>query len=140
MSNIRTRALACRDAAPAIATLDADARRALLRDMAAAVDAHAAAILDANAKDMAGAADKGVQGAMLDRLKLDATRVAAIAKTEPDPAKQIEALYLSTLSRPPEPSEVETCLAYLKDAASPEKGLQGVMWSLLNTREFLLQH
>jgi glutamate-5-semialdehyde dehydrogenase len=79
MSDIRTRALACRDAAPAIATLDADARRALLRDMAAAVDAHAAAILEANAKDMAGAADKGVQGAMLDRLKLDATRVAAIA-------------------------------------------------------------
>ena len=79
MSNIRTRALACRDAAPAIAMLDAEARRALLRDMAAAVDAHAAAILDANAKDMAGAADKGVQGAMLDRLKLDAGRVAAIA-------------------------------------------------------------
>ncbi|WP_017462828.1 glutamate-5-semialdehyde dehydrogenase [Dyella ginsengisoli] len=79
MSNIRTRALACRDAAPAIAMLDAEARRALLRDMAAAVDAHAAAILDANAKDMAGAADKGVQGAMLDRLKLDPGRVAAIA-------------------------------------------------------------
>ncbi|MGN6384293.1 MAG: glutamate-5-semialdehyde dehydrogenase [Dyella sp.] len=79
MSDIRTRALACRDAAPAIAMLDAEARRALLRDMAAAVDAHAEAILAANAKDMAGAADKGVQGAMLDRLKLDATRVAAIA-------------------------------------------------------------
>ncbi|WP_431636330.1 glutamate-5-semialdehyde dehydrogenase [Dyella sp. KULCS107] len=79
MSDIRTRALACRDAAPAIAMLDAEARRALLRDMAAAVDAHAEAILAANAKDMAVAADKGVQGAMLDRLKLDATRVAAIA-------------------------------------------------------------
>jgi glutamate-5-semialdehyde dehydrogenase len=81
MSDIRTRALGCRDAAPAIAMLDAEARRALLRDMAAAVDAHAAAILAANAKDMAGAADKGVQGAMLDRLKLDAGRVAAIANT-----------------------------------------------------------
>lgn len=79
MSDIRIRALACRDAAPAIAMLDAEARRALLRDMAAAVDAHAEAILAANAKDMAGAADKGVQGAMLDRLKLDAGRVAAIA-------------------------------------------------------------
>jgi glutamate-5-semialdehyde dehydrogenase len=79
MSDIRTRALACRDAAPAIAMLDADARRTLLRDMAAAVDAHAVAILAANAKDMAGAAGKGVQGAMLDRLKLDAGRVAAIA-------------------------------------------------------------
>jgi len=79
MSDIRTRALACRDATPAIATLDADARNALLRDMAAAIDAHTDAILAANAKDMAGAADKGVQGAMLDRLRLDAGRVAAIA-------------------------------------------------------------
>lgn len=79
MSDIRTRALACRDATPAIATLDADARNALLRDMAAAIDAHTDTILAANAKDMAGAADKGVQGAMLDRLRLDADRVAAIA-------------------------------------------------------------
>ena len=79
MSDIRTRALACRDATPAIATLDADARNALLRDMAAAIDAQTDAILAANAKDMAGAADKGVQGAMLDRLRLDAGRVAAIA-------------------------------------------------------------
>lgn len=79
MSDIRTRALACRDATPAIATLDADARNALLRDMAAAIDAHTDDILAANAKDMAGAADKGVQGAMLDRLRLDADRVAAIA-------------------------------------------------------------
>lgn len=79
MSDIRTRALACRDATPAIATLEADARNALLRDMAAAIDAHTDTILAANAKDMAGAADKGVQGAMLDRLRLDADRVAAIA-------------------------------------------------------------
>ena len=79
MSDIRTQALACRDAAPAIAGLDSAARRALLLDMAAAVDAHAGRILEANARDMAQAAEKGVQGAMLDRLRLDAERVAAIA-------------------------------------------------------------
>ena len=36
--------------------------------------------------------------------------------------------------------EIRVCLQYLEKAESPEKGLQGVMWSLLNTREFLLQH
>ena len=79
MSDIRTQALACRDAAPAIAGLDSEARRALLLDMGKAVEAHADAILEANAKDMAQAAEKGAQGAMLDRLKLDPARVAAIA-------------------------------------------------------------
>lgn len=79
MSDIRTQALACRDAAPAMAGLDGEARRALLLDMGKAVDAHTDAILEANAKDMASAAEKGVQGAMLDRLRLDADRVKAIA-------------------------------------------------------------
>ena len=36
--------------------------------------------------------------------------------------------------------EKQACLKYLQKAETPEKGLQGVMWSLLNTREFLLQH
>ena len=29
---------------------------------------------------------------------------------------------------------------YLKESTSPAKGLQGILWSLLNTREFVLQH
>jgi glutamate-5-semialdehyde dehydrogenase len=37
-------------------------------------------VLAANAQDMQHAVDKGVQGAMLDRLRLDETRVAAIAQ------------------------------------------------------------
>jgi glutamate-5-semialdehyde dehydrogenase len=79
MSEIRSLALACRDAAPAIAALDAAAKAALLRDMAAALEARRADILAANARDMAQAAAKGVQGAMLDRLRLDEARVAGIA-------------------------------------------------------------
>jgi hypothetical protein len=54
--------------------------------------------------------------------------------------KRIEALYLWTLSRPPEKEELETCAKYVKEASSPERGLQDVLWSLLNTREFLLNH
>lgn len=79
MSTIREQALACRDAAQVVAALGSDAKRALLRDMADALEARSADVLRANARDMQAAADKGVQGAMLDRLRLDEARVAGIA-------------------------------------------------------------
>ncbi|MDO1527985.1 glutamate-5-semialdehyde dehydrogenase [Fulvimonas sp. R45] len=79
MSDIRTQALACRDAVPMIAALDSADKGALLRDMAAALEARCADVLAANARDMEQAAAKGVQGAMLDRLRLDEARVAGIA-------------------------------------------------------------
>ncbi|KRA35877.1 gamma-glutamyl phosphate reductase [Rhodanobacter sp. Root627] len=95
MSDIRTQALACRDAATAIAALDNTARRLLLLDMAQAIDSQTDTILAANEKDMAQAAAKGVQGAMLDRLRLDGGRVATIANAVrevadlPDPVGQV---------------------------------------------------
>ncbi|MGS0996880.1 glutamate-5-semialdehyde dehydrogenase [Rhodanobacter sp. UC4451_H18] len=79
MSTIREQALACRDAAQVVAALDTGTKRALLRDMAAALEAQSAAVLAANAEDVQQAAAKGVQGAMLDRLRLDQARVAGIA-------------------------------------------------------------
>jgi glutamate-5-semialdehyde dehydrogenase len=79
MSSLRTQALACREAARSIAALDTTAKRRLLNDMASALESQVDAVLRANAEDMRLAADKGVQGAMLDRLKLDESRVQAIA-------------------------------------------------------------
>jgi glutamate-5-semialdehyde dehydrogenase len=79
MSTIMEQALACRDAAQVVAALGSDAKRALLRDMADALEARSADVLRANARDMQAAADKGVQGAMLDRLRLDEVRIAGIA-------------------------------------------------------------
>ncbi|KAA0070227.1 glutamate-5-semialdehyde dehydrogenase [Rhodanobacter sp. T12-5] len=79
MSTIREQALACRDAARVVVALGSEAKRALLRDMAAALEAQSVAVLAANVEDMRQAAAKGVQGAMLDRLRLDEARVAGIA-------------------------------------------------------------
>jgi hypothetical protein len=67
-------------------------------------------------------------------------RVARLMKDVADDGKRVEELFLATLSRPPTDTEREACRKYLKAAGSPEKGLQGVLWGLLNTREFLLQH
>ena len=79
MSSIRIQALACRDASRHIAALDTAAKQHLLRDMANALESQVDAVLEANAEDMRLAIEKGVQGAMLDRLKLDVPRVQAIA-------------------------------------------------------------
>ncbi len=79
MSTVREQALACREAARAIAALDGAAKRKLLHAMAGALEAQADAVLGANAQDMQQAVAKGVQGALLDRLRLDAPRVQAIA-------------------------------------------------------------
>jgi glutamate-5-semialdehyde dehydrogenase len=90
-SSLRDKALACRDAAAIIAGLDTESKRALLHAMADALAADEAAVLDANAKDMETARSNGTTDAMLDRLRLDAARVAGIAAairevaTLPDP-------------------------------------------------------
>ncbi len=67
-------------------------------------------------------------------------RIAVILKQEPDNARRIEEVFLWTLCRPPTTAEQRACLEYVQHAASAAAGLRGVMWSLLNTREFLLQH
>jgi hypothetical protein len=66
--------------------------------------------------------------------------VARVAKEIGDENGRIEELFLSTLSRLPNETERQACLRYVKEAPSAEKGLQGVMWGLINTREFLVQH
>ena len=44
------------------------------------------------------------------------------------------------LDRLPTPGEQQACLKYLEQSPSALVGLQGVLWSLINTREFILQH
>src|SRR4051812_10626617 len=89
--SLRERALACRDAAAVIAGLGTDAKRRLLGAMACALDADTTAVLEANTQDMDAARANGTSAAMLDRLRLNEGRVAAIANairevaTLPDP-------------------------------------------------------
>ena len=67
-------------------------------------------------------------------------RVAQVVQQTADADERVRLLYLSTLSRLPDEAELKTCREHLAAAESPDKGLQAVLWSLLNTREFLLQH
>ena len=77
--SMRELALAAREAGIAIAGLPTAAKRAALRAMAAALERDAAAILDANAHDVAAAVAAGRNAALVDRLRLDPARLAAVA-------------------------------------------------------------
>ena len=68
-----------RAAARALAASSTEARRRALKAAAAAIRRGEAAILEANARDMAAARASGLSGALLDRLALDPGRVEAMA-------------------------------------------------------------
>jgi glutamate-5-semialdehyde dehydrogenase len=63
-----------------LAKLTTGEKNACLLAMATALEQNAAALKQANALDMEAAAKSGLSSAMLDRLKLDDKRIAAIAK------------------------------------------------------------
>ncbi|MFP6879956.1 MAG: glutamate-5-semialdehyde dehydrogenase [Roseibacillus sp.] len=68
-----------RQAAHALAVLSTEQKNAILRAMAAELRARSAEILEANAKDLAVGEANGLSKAMLDRLRLDETRMEAVA-------------------------------------------------------------
>jgi len=68
-----------RSAATVLATTSGEQRNAALAAAASALRKRAADIIAANAKDMTAAEERGLSGAMLDRLMLDDDRVEAMA-------------------------------------------------------------
>lgn len=92
---VRSLAVRAREAAQAVAALDGAQRAGLIEAMAGAVDAGRAAILAANAQDLARAEAAGTGGALLDRLRLDDARIDGIVRALrevaalPDPVGQV---------------------------------------------------
>ncbi|MEO7432152.1 MAG: glutamate-5-semialdehyde dehydrogenase [Dokdonella sp.] len=78
-TSMRELALAARAAGVTIAALSTSEKRDALRAMAAALDAQADAILAANQIDVAAARGSGRREALVDRLLLDAERLANVA-------------------------------------------------------------
>ena len=75
---IRRCAEASRAAARRLAATDAATRHAALEAIARALEARQTDVLDANARDLDAAAKAGLSAAMQDRLRLDASRYAAL--------------------------------------------------------------
>jgi len=93
--DIKTQALACREASQTLAQLSSADKAALLEAMAGRLESAQDAILAANAQDLQAARDKGIGSAMLDRLTLNPERIAGIAAALrevaalPDPVGQV---------------------------------------------------
>jgi hypothetical protein len=65
---------------------------------------------------------------------------AADAHAPPATAQIVDELYLATLSRPPRPDESASAVAYVAAAADRSTAVQDLLWTLINTREFMFNH
>lgn len=69
-----------------------------------------------------------------------AAPVAPSAAPAELPAQLIREAYLRTLSRPPTEAELARGLQYVTDSQGTVAGLRDVVWALLNTKEFIVNH
>ncbi len=75
---------------------------------------------------------------------------AATAEAKPETKKpllpeetikpMIEEAYLRTVSRFPSESEMATALHFVQQSSTPLSGVRDILWSLLNTKEFIVNH
>jgi hypothetical protein len=52
----------------------------------------------------------------------------------------VDELFLSTLTRYPRADEKATALEHLKNSKSRQEAVTDLLWALVNTREFILNH
>ena len=79
--HVRDAAYAAREASYALGVARREHKDAALIEMAARLEGpHLAAVLEANGRDIARAEAQGTEGHLIDRLRLDESRVAAMAQ------------------------------------------------------------
>ena len=74
--------------------------------------------------------------------KLGGKRSSVFASDQARPSREkIDELYKVAVSRPPQPEEVAEIERYVTGRADqPKEAWEDVVWSLLNTKEFLFNH
>ncbi|MFZ9822715.1 MAG: DUF1553 domain-containing protein [Gemmataceae bacterium] len=82
-----------------------------------------------------------MSGNLLNRKLSDrSSRVQKLVADKVPMDKAVEELFLVTLSRLPKPEEKQDALSEIAQASDAREGLEDLLWSLLNTREFLFNH
>jgi uncharacterized protein HemY len=66
--------------------------------------------------------------------------LAELLKSTPDNATVVQRLFLTTLSRKPQPTEVNAVLAPLNQGANRDEVFRDLFWALLNSKEFSFNH
>lgn len=57
-----------------------------------------------------------------------------------DLRKIIEDAYLRTVSRTPQKSEMDRSLQYINEGDDTVESFRGLVWALINTKEFVVNH
>jgi hypothetical protein len=52
----------------------------------------------------------------------------------------VKRAYLRSLSRYPNPEEIERCTEFIEQSENPLDGLRDLVWALINTKEFIVNH
>ena len=80
----------------------------------------------------------------LEQLGVGGTREAGngiAQKVEPEQLeKAVRSTYLRTLSREPNPQELEKAVTYVQASEDHLNGVRDVLWALMNTKEFIVNH
>jgi hypothetical protein len=65
------------------------------------------------------------------------TVLGEILSSTPDNRQALNALYLRVLARGPSVKEVETCGRYVETVGNRKEAFEDILWSLVNSTEFI---
>jgi hypothetical protein len=78
---------------------------------------------------------------LLQKMRTPTNRVALLLKDKNRSDEQVlDELFLATLTRHPQPDEIATFQAHRKTTSDRAGAFTDVVWALINTREFILNH
>jgi len=63
-----------------------------------------------------------------------------VARQVPGADEIVKQAYLRTLSRYPTEQELAKCIKYINESEDTINGVRGVLWALVNTKEFVVNH
>jgi flagellar biosynthesis GTPase FlhF len=72
--------------------------------------------------------------------KLQRGRLEKLIRDRKSDAEIVDEMFMATLCRPPNQNEREAALDHIKSKSDRNAGLVNVVWALINTREFVLNH
>ncbi len=81
------------------------------------------------------------QAELAERIERNQAELARAQKRKPiDFDRAIEEVFLRTVSRPPTPAEFAKAKQDFAAAKTPVDGIRELLWAMLNTREFMVNH
>ena len=74
------------------------------------------------------------------KLADDKGQVAELAKSERPMPEKITELYVTAFSRPPSESELSEAVEFVETQEDKRRALEDVLWTILNSKEFMFNH